>query len=308
MTAKIHVVAPAGPVPADKLATGMKSAARYGTIQWQVAPNIDHHEGYFAGDDSARLAGVVHAMRDTEALAAWCARGGYGTTRLLSALTRELPATAGSAHPFIIGFSDVTALLCWAWTQHQRPGVHGPVLTQFGSLQPEDQARAWDAIVGEVPSPLEVEGNESCVSLGGSVEGRLIIGNLEVLRSLIGTPFMPSLEGCILALEEVGERPYRIDRALTHMHASGALRGIRGVALGQLTGCDEPEGTLSAGSRAIEVVHERLERLEVPVVSGFPFGHDPSRNAALIFGGRVRLEANHGTLISLEGLGEAART
>ena len=315
-SAKIHVLAPAGPVPVDKLRAGMKVADRHGAIQWQLAPNVEQREGYFAGDDAARLAGILGALRDPEAHTAWCARGGYGTTRLLTSLSQALqanprkqdgPRAMHPKRPFIAGFSDVTALLCWAWTHRGAPGVHGPVLTQLASVPLEDQQRAWDAIAGEPPPPLEVAGDASCVSVGGSVEGRLIIGNLEVLRSLIGTPSMPSLDGCILALEEVGERPYRIDRALTHLHGSGALRGVRGVALGQFIGCLEPEGTLSAGASALEVAHERLERLEVPVVSGFPFGHDPARNAALIFGGHVRLEADHGTLISLEGLEEAAR-
>jgi muramoyltetrapeptide carboxypeptidase len=134
---------------------------------------------------------------------------------------------------------------------------------------------------------------------GGTVEGPLIAANLEVLRSLVGTRWFPSLAGTILALEEIAERPYRIDRALTHLLQSGALRGVRGVIIGQLTGCEEPaDGNL--GPPAGAVVLERLATLGVPVVTGFPFGHDAQRNAALPFGTMARLDADQCTLEFLE--------
>jgi muramoyltetrapeptide carboxypeptidase len=154
-----------------------------------------------------------------------------------------------------------------------------------------------DLLRGEVPMPLSAE--EGTVIVGGTVEGTLVAGNLEVLRSLVGTRAMPPLAGAILAFEEIGERPYRIDRALTHLLSCGALRGVRGVAVGQLVGCEEPpDGNL--GPTAVQVVVERLATLGVPVVTGFPFGHDPSHNAALPFGTRVRLLADSCTLEFLE--------
>ena len=296
---KIHVVAPAGPVPADRLRAGMAAARRLGPAQWALAENLPQRTGYFAGDDAARLAGLLTALRDPDASAVWCARGGYGSTRLLAALDRDAPAGL----PTLVGFSDVTALLCWAWSRRGCRGVHGPVVAQLGSLPPHDAQRVWDILHATLPPPLETEAEESCVVHGGTVEGPLIIGNLEVLRSLVGTPYVPSLEGCILALEDVGERPYRIDRSLTQLQSAGVLRGVRGIAIGQFTGCVEPEGTLSAGPSAMDVLLERLEPLGVPVVTGFPFGHDPARNAAMIFGAPTRLDAAHGTLSQLEPLG-----
>jgi muramoyltetrapeptide carboxypeptidase len=134
---------------------------------------------------------------------------------------------------------------------------------------------------------------------GGRVEGPLIAGNLEVLRALVGTRYFPPLAGTILAIEEVGERPYRLDRALTHLVSSGVLRGVRGVVVGQLVGCDGPDGT-GIGPTAHEVVLERLSTLRVPVATGFEFGHDDQQNAALPFGAKVRLHADAGTLEFLE--------
>jgi muramoyltetrapeptide carboxypeptidase len=153
---------------------------------------------------------------------------------------------------------------------------------------------------GEDPGSLSAE--TGAILHGGVVTGPLFAGNLEVLRSLLGTRAFPDLSGCVLALEEIGERPYRIDRILTQLLTSGALRGVRGVAVGQLVACDEPETGNPDSPTAEEVVLERLGVLGVPVVTGFPFGHSSDRNAALPVGSVVRLDAEHAALTMLEPL------
>jgi len=259
-----------------------------------IADNIHEQEGYFAGSDGLRLSCLHHALGDPEARAILCARGGYGATRLLGALD---PGRLREHPKLLVGFSDITALLCWAWVCAGLPSIHGPVITQLSTLGPDDIQRLVDLLCGEVPAPLEA--SEGTVIHGGTVEGPLIAGNLEVLRALVGTRAMPSMSGAILAIEDVGERPYRLDRALTHLLSAGALRGIRGVAVGQLAGCDEPEGGLY-GPSGLQVVVERLSTLGVPVVTGFPFGHGTEHNAALPFGARVRLAADDCTMLFLE--------
>lgn len=302
------MVAASGPVPEDRLERGLgvlrrSFAAREAGSELEVveAPNLRTRRGYFAGDDEARLAGVRAAVLDEEAAAIWCGRGGYGATRLLPRLDATALRSRGSTAPFV-GFSDVTALLCWAWTAAGVRGVHGPVLAQLGELPEADVERCLELVRGEVPMPLEADGEASMVLCGGTVEGPLIVGNLEVLRSLVGTPWFPELDGAILGLEDVGERPYRIDRALTQLLTSGVLRGVRGIVVGQMHGCVEPERGGSQGATAPEVIAERLGRLGVPVVTGFGFGHAPRRNAALPFGVRVRLHADDGVVEILEGL------
>ncbi len=264
-----------------------------------LAPNLTEQVGYFAGDDGQRLHATQDALADPEAAAVLCARGGYGATRLLGALDPERLR----AHPkLLVGFSDITALLCWAWVRCGLPSIHGPVVAQLSTLADDDVARLVDLMRGDVPTPLQAE--EGTAIVGGTVEGTLVVGNLEVLRSLVGTRAMPSLSGAILAIEEVGERPYRIDRALTHLLSCGALRGVRGVVVGQLVGCEEPpDGNL--GPTAAQVVVERLGTLGVPVVTGFLFGHDPNHNAALPFGTRVRLAADDCTLEFLEPVAQS---
>ncbi len=264
-----------------------------------LAENIHEQHGYFAGADGLRLQSLHTAFADPQARLIMAARGGYGATRLLGALDH----TRLCEHPkLLVGFSDITALLCWAWVRGELPSVHGPVVTQLSTASPDDIQRLADLVSGQIPAPLEAA--EGTVLHGGTVEGTLIAGNLEVLRALVGTRYMPSLHGAVLAIEDVGERPYRIDRALTHLLSAGALRGIRGVAVGQLHGCEEPTGG-QYGPGPHEVVVERLSTLGVPVVTGFPFGHDGKRNAALPFGTRVRLAADDCTMLFLEPVTQA---
>jgi muramoyltetrapeptide carboxypeptidase len=292
---RVHVVAPSGPVAAERFSRGLAILRRHLDVQWVLAPNLHEQEGYFAGSDAQRLAALHEAFGDPEASAILCARGGYGAARLLAALDperlRAYPKT-------LVGFSDVTALLCWAYVRAGLRGILGPVVTQISTLELEDVERLVDLLRGDVPTPLVAA--EGTSIHGGRVEGPLLGGNLEVLRSLVGTRYMPPLQGAVLVLEEVTERPYRIDRALTHLLSAGVLRGVRGVAVGQLTRCEEPEDGHVVGPTAEQVVVERLETLGVPVVTGFTFGHDPHRNAALPFGARVRLDADACSLEFLE--------
>lgn len=294
--ARIHLAAPSGPVPSERLEAGILALrATLGPIagEFSLAPNLAARAGYFAGDDDTRLGALTAALIDPEIDAIICARGGYGLTRLLPRLD---PARV--TPKLLVGFSDVTALLAWALVGCNLASVHGPVLTQLGELPDEDRERLALLLTGEDPGALVAD--SGTVLRGGCVEGPLISANLEVLRSLVGTRFMPDLAGCILALEEVGERPYRIDRALTQLLTSGALRGIRGVALGQLHACEEPATGNPDSPSAEAVVLERLGLLGVPVVTGFPFGHLLTRNAALPFGSRVRLHADNAALYLLE--------
>ena len=134
----------------------------------------------------------------------------------------------------------------------------------------------------------------------GQASGRLLGGNLSVLTRLLGTPFMPDLSGAVLFIEDVSERPYRLDRMLTHLRLSGALRGLAGVLVGELEGCEE-EKKDSGAPTAIEVVRERLADLGVPVLGGYPAGHG-AENHPLLLGTRVTLDATAGRVVFEEGL------
>jgi muramoyltetrapeptide carboxypeptidase len=287
----VRIIAPSGPVPTQPFDSGLRVLSRTLDVDVVLAANIHQRSGYFAGDDRQRLWELREAIADPEAAAILCARGGYGTTRLLGSIDPE-PLTD---HPkILVGFSDVTALLCWAHTRAGLTSIHGPVVTQLSTLGPDDVDRLETMLLGECPAALEAD--QGTVVVGGKVEGPLVVGNLEVMRSLIGTQYLPPLDGAILGLEEVGERPYRIDRALTHMLESGVLRGIRAVIVGQLVECGEPDEGHEDSPSAHDVIVERLQRLGVPIVTGFSFGHRPASNTALPFGTFVQLDADSCTL------------
>ena len=302
--AKVHIAAPSGPVPRDRFDAGLaRLKACLPDVEIELAANLEAEEGYFAGDDRTRLKALQAALADPSIDAIIAARGGYGISRLLGQLD---PAGLRRAPKTLVGFSDCTALLCWALTKAEMASIHGPVITQLGGLDDEDLDHFLELLRGEEPRTLVAE--EGAVLHGGRVQGRLIGGNLEVLRSLLGTPYFPDLRGAILAIEEIGERPYRIDRCLTQLMSSGALRGVRGIAVGQLIGCGEPASSKVRSPSAHSVVVERLEGLGIPVVTGFPFGHDFLHNAALPHGSMVELLADAAALYFLEPATEARAT
>lgn len=271
---EICVVAPAGCVPRERFETGAKIVEQHFRLRYSA--RIFDCTGYLAGSDDARYAEIADFIADESVKAIWCARGGYGVTRLLPRLRR----LQREQLPLVIGFSDITALHAWTFSRNTA-SVHGPVITQIGDLDGESVERLMALLQGQELAPL--------VGLselrGGAARGRLFGGNLEVLSRLVGTAHMPSLDGTIVFLEEVGERPYRIDRALTQLLDAGAFDGVRGFVIGDLVRCEEPSGQ---GPTAEQVLVERLQSLGVPIAAGAPIGHG-ARNWAMPIGSEAEL-------------------
>ncbi|HXU74752.1 MAG TPA: LD-carboxypeptidase [Polyangia bacterium] len=288
--ARVAVVAPAGPVPRDTFAAGAAIlGARYSLVHDE---RVFAREGYLAGGDDARAGELMRALGDPSVAALFCARGGYGLMRILPRLDA---AAFARAPKLIVGFSDVTALHLWAW----RAGVtslHAPVITQLGHLPADDAAALFDACESSAP-PAPIAGLRVLdAGPGGAVEGPLVGGNLEVLTRLVGTPWAPVLDGAVLLLEEIGERPYRIDRQLTQLRLAGVLDRLAGVVLGDFVGCAEKD---ASPPDAEAVLAERLAGHGIPLLAGAPIGH-AARNRAVPHGARVRLDAAAGTLVFLE--------
>jgi muramoyltetrapeptide carboxypeptidase len=249
-------------------------------------------ERYLAGTDSRRLQELRLALTDPATKAVFCARGGYGVTRLLAQLAASLPAGQALPPKPLVGFSDITA----AHALLQARGlvsIHGPVLTQLGKLEPAAVARMF-ALLESAQAPAPLTG--SATYGFGMAEGPLVGGNLTVLTSLCGTPFLPPLAGAILLLEDVGERPYRLDRRWTQLALAGVFEQVRGIALGQFIDCELP----GASYTSREVLQELAAATGLPCVAGLPIGHGEF-NEAVAFGVRVRLDASARTLTFLEG-------
>lgn len=188
---------------------------------------------------------------------------------------------------WLIGFSDITGLL-WSLAQNRIMGVHGPVLTTLAEEPERSQQRLFNFLAGGDLDPLQGEGWG-----GGKVTGNLIPANLTVASHLLGTPLQLPLAGNILAIEDVTEAPYRIDRLLTQWRLSGLLQQVKGIALGRFSRCQAPLGSNSW--TITEVLRDRLGDLGIPVVSDLPFGHD-GENSALPCGWPVELDGTTGVL------------
>jgi muramoyltetrapeptide carboxypeptidase len=259
----------------------------------ELPNNWDAREGYLAGTDKERRDQLAAAWNDPDCKGILCARGGYGSARLLEDWTWS-PAKELNLQPsnlptpkWLIGFSDITALL-WSLSQIGISGVHGPVLTTLADEPDWSLNRLFDCVEGRPLTPLKGVGWG-----GGKVRGILLPANLTVATHLLGTAVQPPLDGTILALEDVTEAPYRIDRMLTQWRMSGALQGVLGIALGRFSRCYPPKDVPSWTIE--EVLRDRLSDLGLPVVSDLPFGHE-GVNAALPVGQPVQLDADQGIL------------
>ena len=211
---RVAVIAPASAFERGPFDAGLALLdARYRT---EYGNGLFERRRYLAGSDDRRLAELHAALTDPGIRAVFCARGGYGATRLLRQLAASAPA--GAPKP-LIGFSDITALHLWLQA-YGRISIHGPVLTQLPRLSSATCTRLFDLLESVRPAP-PLAGTATYV--GGVAEGPLLGGNLSVFTRLLGTPYLPALDGAILLLEDQGERPYRLDRMWTHLQLAGVF-------------------------------------------------------------------------------------
>ncbi len=274
----IAVVAPSGPVPVARLGPGLRLLEK--KYKLLVAPDIDRHEGFLAGSDERRIEEFNDALRNSDVRAIWAARGGYGCSRIVD----HLDAAALQADPVsIVGFSDVTVLLCWAASLGVR-SIHGPVVTQLGELGASDVQWVFEMLEGKSDGRLI-----ACETGGQRAEGRLLGGNLSLLAHLCGTRWAPDYRDAICILEDVGERPYAVDRYLTQLlsqEGGTTLSNAAGVLLGDFDRCHEAS---DPSQNVIEIIASRMYRTGLPCGTGLPVGHG-TRNLALPFGGNGRIE------------------
>ena len=300
---RVALIAPAGPLlERDDLA---RAGGLCRALGWEprLGANAGRHHGYFAGTDDERLGDLNAALADPDVDAVWCIRGGFGVTRYLDRVDFDAFARRPKA---VIGFSDVTALLL---ALHARTGAvtfHGPMARQaMGPFSREHFERvlartAPAGALGRLPQPdgvLVPQQNRVVTLAGGTAEGRLIGGNLTLVQALVGTPWLPSLDGALLVLEDVGEELYRVDRMLAHLRLAGLLARVAGVIVGRFTemGRRGADGAMGFD----EVLATHLAPLGVPVAYGFPIGH-VEEQWTMPVGVRARLDASAGEVEILE--------
>lgn len=281
----LRVIAPSGTLrELESFQRGIEIWRSHG-YRVELTAGYDDRWGYLAGKDGDRRQQLLTALQDPACRGILCARGGYGGARLL-----EDWSWLGTDPKWLIGFSDITSLLM-SLSQQGISGVHAPLLTTLAAEPEWSVQRLFDWVEGRSLPPLQGTGWG-----GGQALGILLPLNLTVATNLLGTPVQPDFTDTILALEDVGEAPYRIDRMLTQWRLCGALQHIKGIALGRFSQCDPPANIPSFTVE--EVLRDRLGDLGIPIVSDLPFGHDGA-NAALPVGIIAQLDGDRG-LLSLD--------
>ncbi len=259
--------------------------------------HVSDRFGYLSGTDQDRAADINRMFADPSVRAIFVIRGGWGSARLLPLIDWDLV----QAHPkLLVGLSDATAL-----------HLAIAACTGFASVHAPNVSNRWDttswnsfwrlAFTGETPLLGGVEDQNPApprwpvtTIRSGRARGRLLGGNLTVITTLMGTPWLPDFDQAILFLEEVGEAEYRIDRMLNQLALAGVLGKVAGVIFGQCSRCrsDYPD---YAGFTVSQVLDQYLSALKVPSFSGANFGH-VANQLCLPVGGLVEMDADAGTI------------
>lgn len=279
---RIALVAPASGFAPDILEPGCAELRRLG-FEPVYSQDVFARTRFEAGPAAVRAAALRDAWRDPSVAAILAIRGGYGSQQLLPLLEHDLART----HPkVLIGYSDLTALLCWSCAQGvvsvQGPMVDGRLSRGTAAY---DEASLLAAITRPDPmGTLAPDGVEALAE--GEATGLVVGGTLSQLVSLLGTPWAFDVpRGAVLCLEDIGERPYRVHRMLTQLAQSGQLARAGALVFGEFPGCDEPGGAVPVR----DVIRDFVQGFPGPVLFGFPFGHTAGPQWSLPVGvqGRV---------------------
>lgn len=300
----VGVIAPASAPPdpkaVDRAAAGLEQLG----FKPKLGRNVRARLGFLAGTDRERATDLMAMFTDKRVKAIICLRGGYGTARILDRLDYNIIRR----HPKILsGYSDITSLHFAVAKSTGLVCFHAPMLN--GELaDPRTPQFARDSFLRTVteasPAGSICNGSDNgtiSIVRRGTVEARLVGGNLTLICASLGTPYAPSFKDKILFFEDIGEKPYRLDRSLTHLLNAGVLSQVAGVAVGVNKDCHDPNAKPGGEYRqtGADVIKERLSSLNVPVVSGLPFGH-VDMNATIPLGVSAKLDGEQGDLIITE--------
>jgi len=241
----------------------------------------------FSGTDEERTADLQRMLDDPEVKAILCARGGYGTVRIID----RLDFSEFVKHPkWICGFSDVTVLHSHIHRHFGIATLHSPMLFNMREMTPAHPAfRALaDALKGQ---PQALEGAPSELNRMGTCEAEVVGGNLSILYSLLGSASDVDTYGKILFLEDLDEYLYHLDRMMMNLARNGKLRNLAGLIVGGMT--DMNDNAIAFGGTAEQIIARHVADFDYPVAFGLPVGHLED-NRALMFGKKTALRVSEG--------------
>ncbi|MCF8044986.1 MAG: LD-carboxypeptidase [Desulfarculaceae bacterium] len=277
----IGVCAPAGSFDSRMFQAGVSVLREMG-FEVYLPDTIYSRRRYLAGDDVIRAETLNRLYAEPEVDGIICARGGYGSMRMLDHL--DWDTIQANPKPFV-GFSDITAILV-RMVEHSVAGaIHGPVVTSL-AYSTERTRRSLAAALSGKENHITI--TDPVVLKKGESRGILSGGNLATLSHLAGTLYQPSFQNRLFFMEDTAEPPYKIDRMLTQLRMAGCFEGVKGVIVGALEKC-EPEEMVH------EIVTETFDEYDVPVMAGMDAGHGKD-NLCLAFGTAARMDTATGIL------------
>ena len=275
---RIAIIAPASPFARDAFEAGVGELRHLG-FEPVYTDAVFARDGYLAGSADVRARDLHDAWTDSRTAAIIAARGGYGSVQLLTRLNEE--AFRRDAKAFI-AYSDNTSLLTWLM---QRCGIvtfHGPMIEgRFARREAGYDRDTFTRCLCRPEAAGEITAPQLEVLAPGEARGELVGGTLTQLVASLGTPFaFDPPAGCVLFLDEVAERPYRVDRMLTQLRLSGLLERVTGIVVNEMPGCEEPGGD----PQVRDVVRSVLRGFPGPILFGLPSGHTVGATLTLPFG------------------------
>ena len=280
---KVAIVATARKISPAEVEPAIKILESWG-LEVMTGDSLYETDRQFAGTDSQRTADLQAMLDNPEIRAILCARGGYGTVRIID----ELDFTAFVKHPkWVVGYSDITVLHNHINTIYGIETIHATMPVNFppdGTLPAVEALKS--ALFGKAPDYKTATGK---LSRFGHASGQVIGGNLSILYSLSGTPSALDTDGKILFIEDLDEYLYHIDRMMMNLKRSGKLENLAGLVVGGLT--EMRDNTVPYGMTAEEIVFDAVKSYKFPVLFGFPAGH-LKENMPLIMGREAVLDVS----------------
>jgi len=282
--AAIRIVAPASFAQPERVERGFEALRKLGFHPQPAANALKRGPLYFAGNREKRLADLEQAFADPDSSAVMCLRGGYGSNYLLDALNLDL--IGKHPKPFF-AYSDLTGIQTRLLDELGLLSFHGPMLAaDFYREDGVHLASFHAALAGHAYTVSEEEGLRTLMT--GTARGRLYGGCLSILVSLLGTPWEPRTEGTLLFLEDVGAKPYQVDRMLWQLRMAGKLDGVTGIIFGEMLNCE----SAGAGPQLLEdAILSALDGFDGPIAIGLRSGHVSRINVTLRFGADAELRA-----------------
>jgi muramoyltetrapeptide carboxypeptidase len=271
---RVALVSTARKITLPEVAFAQQTLTSWG-LDVIVGESIGAASHQFAGDDDLRRRDFQRQLDDPGIRAIFCARGGYGTARLVDSLDFSQFAEAPK---WVAGFSDITVLNCHLLRLGYQ-SIHGVMPVLFGQEGGEAAvASLRAALVGEA---LTYTAPSHILNRPGTATGELVGGNLSLLHTITGTDSQADFTGRILFLEDLDEYLYHIDRMLLHLHRTGQLAGLAGLVVGHFS--QMRDNAVPFGQDAYEIIDYYAQRYAFPVGYGFPVGHEAD-NQALVVG------------------------